>query len=335
MTTRGWEIVLTWKDQFNLGGKPLSYEIKGTLADSKSIIDSYPNDEKYIGAGAGTGIQNFNYYSGMTLGEIWGFENDGYFTSADFDANGKQISGPDQTWVQNNNSRTWQAGDIKFKDLDGNGKIDFGNSKVGDSGDRKIIGNKLPRYTYSLNLNLGWNGIFLSAFLQGVGHQDWWAGGDNSMFWGQYSRPYSNIRADMIGNWWTPDNPDAYWPRYTGYIAHQGSRTLHIPQTKYLQNVGYIRLKNLQVGYSLPKRWIDAVKMQTVKLYVSGENLWCWSPLYKHSKQFDVNSIMGEDSETLSLVHSGLYSSPIMADGGSNYSYPILKAFTFGISVTF
>ncbi len=335
MTTRGWEIVLTWKDQFNLGGKPLSYEIKGTLADSKSIIDSYPNDEKYIGAGAGTGIQNFNYYSGMTLGEIWGFENDGYFTSADFDANGKQISGPDQTWVQNNNSRTWQAGDIKFKDLDGNGKIDFGNSKVGDSGDRKIIGNKLPRYTYSLNLNLGWNGIFLSAFLQGVGHQDWWAGGDNSMFWGQYSRPYSNIPADMIGNWWTPDNPDAYWPRYTGYIAHQGSRTLHIPQTKYLQNVGYIRLKNLQVGYSLPKKWIEAVKMQTVKLYVSGENLWCWSPLYKHSKQFDVNSIMGEDSETLSLVHSGLYSSPIMADGGSNYSYPILKAFTFGISVTF
>ena len=220
-------------------------------------------------------------------------------------------------------------------DLDGNGKIDFGNSKVGDSGDRKIIGNKLPRYTYSLNLNLGWNGIFLSAFLQGVGHQDWWAGGDNSMFWGQYSRPYSNIPADMIGNWWTPDNPDAYWPRYTGYIAHQGSRTLHIPQTKYLQNVGYIRLKNLQVGYSLPKKWIEAVKMQTVKLYVSGENLWCWSPLYKHSKQFDVNSIMGEDSETLSLVHSGLYSSPIMADGGSNYSYPILKAFTFGISVTF
>ena len=75
--------------------------------------------------------------------------------------------------------------------------------------------------------------------------------------------------------------------------------------------------------------------MQSVKLYVSGENLWCWSPMYRHSKQFDVNSIMGEDSETLSLVSSGLYSSPIMADGGSNYSYPILKAFTFGISVTF
>lgn len=335
MTTRGWEIVLTWKDQFNLGGKPFNYEIKGTLADSKSIIDSYPNDEKNIGGPADEGIMNFSYYSGMTLGEIWGFVNDGYFTAADFDADGKQIAGPDQSWLQNNNSKTWQPGDIKFKDLDGNNKIDFGESKVGKSGDRKVIGNKLPRYTFSFNLSADWNNIFVSAFLQGVGHQDWWAGGDNGMFWGQYSRPYSNIPADMVGNWWTEDNPDAYWPRYTGYIAHQGRRTLHVPQSKYLQNVAYIRLKNLQVGYNLPKSWTEKIKMQNAKVYVSGENLWCWSPLYKHSRQFDVNSIMGEDSETRSLVSSGYYKSPIMSDGGSNYSYPILKTFTFGVSVTF
>lgn len=335
MTTKGWEIVVTWKDQFDLGGKPFGYQIKGSLADSKSVIDNYPNDEKYIGAGAGTGIMNFNYYTGMTLGEIWGLENDGYFTAADFDANGKQIAGPNQSWLQNNNNKTWAPGDLKFKDLDGDGKIDFGNSKVGDSGDRKVIGNKLPRYTFSLNTSFDWNGIFLSAFFQGVGHQDWWAGGDNSLFWGQYSRPYSNIPADMVGNWWTPDNQDAYWPRYVGYIAHQGSRTLHVPQTKYLQNVAYIRLKNLQVGYNLPKSWVEKIKMENAKVYVSGENLWAWSPLYKHSRQFDVNSIMGEDTETLDLVKNGLYSSPIMADGGSNYSYPILKTFTFGISVTF
>lgn len=335
MTTKGWEIVVTWKDQFDLGGKPFGYQIKGSLADSKSVIDNYPNDEKYIGAGAGTGIMNFNYYTGMTLGEIWGLENDGYFTAADFDANGKQIAGPNQSWLQNNNNKTWAPGDLKFKDLDGDGKIDFGNSKVGDSGDRKVIGNKLPRYTFSLNTSFDWNGIFLSAFFQGVGHQDWWAGGDNSLFWGQYSRPYSNIPADMVGNWWTPDNQDAYWPRYVGYIAHQGSRTLHVPQTKYLQNVAYIRLKNLQLGYNLPKSWVEKIKMENAKVYVSGENLWAWSPLYKHSRQFDVNSIMGEDTETLDLIKQGLYSSPIMADGGSNYSYPILKTFTFGISVTF
>lgn len=335
MTTRGWELVLSWHDSFEMGGKPFNYEIKGTLADSKTIIDSFPNDELYLGAGAGTGITNFNYYTGMTLGEIWGFVNDGYYTAADFDANGKVINGPDQTWVTNSNSKEWAPGDIRFKDINGDGKIDFGNSKVGDSGDRKVIGNKLPRYTFSLNLSGDWNGIFASAFFQGVGHQDWWAGGDNGMFWGQYSRPYSNIPADMVGNWWTEDNPNAYWPRYRGYIAHQGNRTLHIPQTKYLQNVAYIRLKSIQVGYNLPKAWMEKIKMQACRIYVSGENLWAWSPLYKVSKQFDVNSIMGEDTETKDLINNGLYSSPIMADGGSNYSYPILKSYNFGVSITF
>ena len=334
MTTKGWEVTLTWKDAFEMGGKPFNYEIKGSLADSKSVIDSYPNEEKNIGSNTYYAT-NVNYYEGMTLGEIWGFVNDGYFTAADFDASGKQIAGPDQSWITNNNSHKWEPGDIKFVDLNGDGKIDWGNSKVGDSGDRKVIGNLLPRYTYSTNLSFDWNGIFLSAFIQGVGKQDWWAGGDNSMFWGQYSRPYSNIPRSMVGNWWTEDNPDAYWPKYRGYIAHQYNRTLHLAQTKYLQNVAYIRLKNLQFGYSLPKSWVEKINMQNAKIYFSGENLWCWSPMYKHSKQFDVNSINGEDQETLQLISDKLYSSPIMNDGGSTYSYPILKTLTFGISVTF
>lgn len=342
MTTRGWEIVLSWHDSFEMGGKPFNYEIKGTLADSKTKIDYFPNDENYIGAGAGTGIMNFQYYTGMTLGEIWGFENDGYYTAADFDANGKVINGPDQSWVTNSNNKSWAPGDIRFKDQNGDGKIDFGESKVlydenGNlrTGDRKIIGNTLPRYTYSLNLSGEWSGIFVSAFLQGVGHQDWWAGGDNGMFWGQYSRPYSNIPAEMVGNWWTEDNTDAYWPRYRGYIAHQGNRTLHIPQTKYLQNVAYLRLKNIQVGYNLPKAWVEKIRMQACRVYVSGENLFTWSPLYKHIKQFDVQSIQGTDKETQDLVDNKLYSKSQMADGGSNYSYPILKSYNFGVSITF
>ena len=341
MTTRGWELVISWHDAFDMAGKPFNYEIKGTLADAKTKIDYFPNDENYIGAPAGTDIMNFQYYTGMTLGEIWGFENDGYLTAADFDANGKLVS-IDQSWIQSNNNKTWAPGDLKFKDQNGDGKIDFGESKVlyddkGNlrTGDRKIIGNKLPRYTFSLNLSADWNGIFASAFLQGVGHQDWWAGGDNGMFWGQYSRPYSNIPVEMVGNWWTEDNPDAYWPRYRGYIAHQGSRPLHIPQSKYLQNVAYVRLKNLQVGYNLPKAWVEKIRMQACRVYVSGENLWCWSPLYKHIRQFDVNSLNGTDKETVELYENNLLKKNQMADGGSNYSYPILKSYNFGVSITF
>lgn len=336
MTTHGWEVTLTWRDKFTLADKPFSYEIKGTLADAKSKIDKFPNDEMNIGGPANTDIQKFSYYNGMTLGEIWGFENDGYYTADDFDADGKLKPGlPDQSFVFNNTMSEWAPGDIKFKDLNNDGKIDFGNSKIGDTGDRKIIGNKLPRYTFSLNMSGNWNGIFASLFFQGVGKQDWWAGGDNSMFWGQYSRPYSNIPTSMIGNWWTEDNPNAYWPRYRGYIAHQGNRTLHIPQSKYLQNVAYIRLKNVQIGYNFPKDLVNKIHLQALKVYASAENLWCWSPMYKHSKQFDVNSINGEDSETKSLINDGYYKSPIMGDGGSTYSYPILKSITFGLGVTF
>lgn len=334
MTTKGWELTLAWRDKFNLAGKPFNYEIKGTLADSKTKVDSYPNDEMNIGSST-LHVTAHDYYKGMTLGEIWGLENDGYFTAADFDANGKQIAGPDQSWIVPNNSNKWEPGDIKFKDLNGDGKIDWGNNKVGDSGDRRIIGNRLPRYTFSLNLNADWNGIFVGAFFQGVGKQDWWAGGDNSMFWGQYSRPYSNIPVEMLEDVWTEDNPDGYWPRYRGYIAHQANRVLHLAQTKYLQNVAYIRLKNIQVGYSLPKAWISKIHMNSCRIFMSAENLWSWSPLYKHTKQFDVESINGEDSETLELISAGLYSSPIMGDGGSNYSYPILKSVTFGLSVNF
>ncbi len=333
MTTHGWEITLTWHDQFNLAEKPFHYQVRATLADAKTKIDKYPNKDKFIGASSYTPDVH-NYYEGMTLGEIWGLVTDGYLTDKDVDGKGHIINGPDQSEIMPNNANKWEAGDLKFKDLDGNNKISWGNSKVGDSGDRKVIGNKLPRYTFSLGLNADWNGIFFSAFFQGVGKQDWWPGSDNGMFWGPYSRPYSNFPKEMIGNWWTEDNPNAYFPRLRGYTAHQWNRQLHLTQTKYLQNVAYIRLKNIQLGYSLPKAWISKIGLQACRLYVSGENLLTITPFYKHIKQFDVESINGDDLETLNLVNSGLYTTPMLTDGGRSYNYPILKTVTFGISLT-
>ena len=201
---------------------------------------------------------------------------------------------------------------------------------MGDPGDRRIIGNTTPRYTYGISLGADWNGIFFSAFFQGVGKQDWWPGTDNALFWGQYSRPYSNVPSSMIGNIWSEDNPNTYFPRYRGYVALQSSRELSVVQTRYLQNVAYIRLKNLQVGYNLPASLISAVKMQNARIYVSTENLWAWSPLYKHTKNFDVAGIYGQDSDAASQMgNSGI-------DNGSQvYNYPILKSISVGLSVTF
>ncbi len=327
MTTKGWEFSLTWRDQRALAGKPFSYDIRLTLSDHTSKLDKYNNPDKFIG---GYTDARSNYYEGMTIGEIWGYETEGFFTSEEDVKNHA-----DQSLYYASNSGTWLPGDIKFKDLNNDGKIDYGTNRVGDSGDRKVIGNSTPRYTYSVTLGADWNGIFASAFFQGVGKQDWWPGTDNALFWGQYNRPYNNIPVSMLNEIWSESNPNTYFPRYRGYVALQGTRELSVVQTRYLQNVAYIRLKNLQIGYNFPKRLIAKAGMQAARIYLSAENLWGWSPLYKHTNNFDVANIYGEDSEAREMVQSNGGSNSIISNGGQAYSYPLLKSISLGLSVTF
>ena len=326
MTTKGWELSLSWQDKFNVANKPLRYNIRVTLADYISKLDKYNNPEKDLG---GYYDARVNYYEGMTLGEIWGYVTEGFFTSEEDVKNHAS-----QRLYFASNSGTWLPGDIKFKDLNNDGVIDYGTNKVGDPGDRKVIGNSTPRFTHSINLGAEWNGIFLSAFFQGVGKQDWWPGTDNALFWGQYNRPYNNIPSSMIGNIWSEDNPNAYFPRYRGYVALQSTRELSVVQTRYLQNVAYIRLKNLQLGYNFPKKVIQPIKMDAARIYLTAENPWTWSPLYKHTKNFDVGNIYGQDSEAQSAASSGGTNS-IIGNGGQTYNYPILKSVSLGLSITF
>lgn len=322
MTTKGWEISISWRDDLNLANKPFSYDVRVTLADYVSKIDKYTNPEKELGA---YWDARANYYEGMTIGEVWGYVTEGFFTSAE-----DVSTHASQRLYFASNSGTWLPGDIKFKDLNKDEVIDYGTNKVNDAGDRKVIGNITPRYTYSFSLGASWNNIFFSAFFQGVGKQDWWPGTDNALFWGQYNRPYNNIPKSMLGNIWSEDNPDAYFPRYRGYVALQSSRELAVTQTRYLQNVAYIRLKNLQVGYNLPKHIVSFARMQNARIYMSAENIWGWSPLYRITKNFDFGSIYGEDIEAaIATPGSGI------ANGKQVYNYPILKSISFGLSVTF
>ena len=327
MTTKGWELTLSWRDNLTVAHKPFTYDVRFTLSDYISKIDKYNNPDKFIGS---YNDARCDYYEGMTLGEIWGYETEGFFTSLD---DIKEHA--DQSLYFASNSGTWLPGDIKFKDIDKSGKIDYGNNRVGDSGDRKVIGNTTPRYTYSVSLGADWNGIFASAFFQGVGKQDWWPGTDNALFWGQYNRPYNNIPSSMLSEIWSEENPNTYFPRYRGYVALQGTRELSVVQTRYLQSVAYIRLKNLQVGYNFPKNLVTKAKMQAARVYVSAENIWAWSPLYKHTKNFDVANIYGEDEESKNIVNNNGGSNSIIGNGGQSYSYPLMKSISLGLSVTF
>lgn len=326
MTTRGWELMLSWQDKVTVANKAFNYNIRFTLSDYSSKIDKYTNPEKDLGKYYDARV---NYYEGMTLGEIWGYVTEGFFTSEEDVKNHAS-----QKLYFASNSGTWLPGDIKFKDLNKDGVIDYGTNKAGDPGDRKVIGNSTPRYAYSLNLGADWNGIFFSAFFQGIGQQYWWPGTDNALFWGQYNRPYNNIPKSMIGNIWSKDNPNAYFPRYRGYVALQSTRELAVAQTRYLQNVAYVRLKNLQIGYNFPSSMIAKAKMQAARIYLSAENVWSWSPLYKHTKNFDVASIYGEDREAEAAADEGGKNS-IISNGGKVYNYPILKSISVGLSVTF
>lgn len=309
METKGWELALTWRDKFSVSSKPFNYNVRFILADNKSVITRYNNPEKNLD----------DYYEGMVVGEIWGYTNEGFFVDqADIDNHA------DQSRFKATNAGIYYPGDIKLKDLNDDGKINPGTNRVDNPGDRKIIGNESPRFTYGTNIGADWNGFFLSAFFQGVLKQDWWPNSESAPFWGQYNRPYNYLPRWHLDNHWTPENPDAYMPRYVGRVANRSGGILrNNPQTDYLQNIAYIRLKNFQFGYNLPTNIISKIGAENLRVYCSGENLWTWSSLYKITRDIDVENTGPSD---LKLSDGG---------AGDGYNYPMLKSLSFGLSVTF
>lgn len=251
LRTRGWELSLNWRDDI---GEDFSYDVALALSDNTSEITRFElNPNKTIG----------NFYEGFEFGEIWGYETAGYFQTDD------EASAADQSRLWNG---TWMAGDIRYRDLNGDGKINPGASTVGDPGDRKIIGNSSPRYAYGLNLGLRYKGFDFGAFIQGIGKRDLMLGGN--YFWGFGSE--WDVPMVYHTDYWRPDNTGAEYPR----LRFGGGGNFQT-QTKYLQNAAYMRLKNLTLGYSLPATWINKVKMQRLRVYVSGENILEFTQLHE------------------------------------------------------
>ena len=302
LRTRGYEFTIGWRDSFNLGGKPFNYGASVVFSDYISHITRFNNPNKLFAK---------DYYVGMTYGEIWGYHVDGLFAT-DEEAQSYAV---DQSKV--NDAQIFPnglfAGDMKFADLDGNGKIDKGAEKVGDSGDWQIIGNSQPRYNYGVNLNASWNGFDLAVFFQGIGKMDWYPAGDARSFWFLYARPYQTFfPRDFLDDCWSEDNPDAYYPRPRGYVAMNANRPLGVTNDRYLQNIGYLRLKNLTFGYTLPEKLTQKVSISKLRLYFTGENLFYWSPGL-HGKFVDPEMAM---------------------TGGQMRLYPWQKSFIFGIDIT-
>ncbi|MHA8057352.1 SusC/RagA family TonB-linked outer membrane protein [Aquirufa nivalisilvae] len=309
LETKGWEMLLSYNDQVNVASSPLKFNVRLTLSDYTAVIKKYNNPQKLLS----------DFYEGQVMGEIWGYTTAGYFTSADDVKNSAK-----QDLFRSANSGVWYPGDIKFVDSNGDGNITPGTSRVSNPGDRSIIGNTTPRYTYGIMLGADWKNFFFSAFFQGVGQQDWYPSREANLFWGQYNRPYGGIPKSQLGNIWKEDNVNAYFPRYVSRIASNANGTLSAPQTKYMQDVRYIRLKNIQIGYNLPSQLASKIGSTAARVYVSAENIWTASPLFKITRDIDVENAVASDQ----VFSPG-------GNSGDGYNYPLMKSVTLGLSITF
>jgi len=322
LSTRGLELTVLWKDGFKLAGKPFHYSLKGTLADYVSTVDKFNNETNYIGA------RNYaEYYEGQTIGEIWGFISYGLWqTQEEIDAAeaGARAAGATQYDAIHSfsNDKKLHPGDTKIEDINGDGYITRGDNTLDNPGDRTIIGNSEPRYIWSFTLSADWNNFYASVFFQGVGKQDFYSIGDSGMIWGQYNRPYNMIPKWQLGQYWTEENRDAWLPRYTAKMEpfSQGNRR---GNSRYLFDISYIRLKNIQFGYNIPEKWIKPLHLSRASVFFSGENLWDWSPMYKRAWGTVDVLALGQDPENHDTT------------AGTGGCYPIMKSYSFGINVSF
>ena len=254
LETKGFELTLAWND--NIGD--FKYGVRGVLSDYHGRVTKYPNPNKLLNT----------WYEGQQMGEIWGFVTDRYFTAADDLPNVKQMG-----------LSNWSPGDIKYVDLNGDGKIDWGTSTVDNPGDRKVIGNSTPRYSYSLFMDGSWKGFDYSIFIQGVGKRDYYT--TSNMYFGIVGSEWQSSLFTEHLDRWTPDNPNGFFPK--AYIGGGSWWRNTDPQTKYLINAAYLRIKNVQVGYTLPNYISNQIKIQKLRFYISADNLGTFTKMSDHS----------------------------------------------------
>ena len=273
MRTRGWEVAVNWRD--NIG--KFSYRVGFNLSDSKSEITKYDDNaaSKILGA----------FYPGMQIGEIWGYQVDGYYTVDDFEdvASGKLKEG-----VTSIEGITSRPGDLKLVNLrDDEGStnmIDGGEGTWFNPGDQKVIGNTTPRYLYGINLGGSYKGFDLSIFMQGTGKRDQWIA--NNLVFPMYIYSSNDIKFqplfEGLSDYWKPVdiasgdytavNPDAKYPRIYGSMGNVGSNYGR-KTDRYLSDASYFRIKNVTLSYTVPKQWISKINLQQLKAFVSVENL--------------------------------------------------------------
>jgi len=295
LETYGFDLSVSWRDRLENG---FSYSVTALLSDNQTKITKYPNQTNSLGS----------YISGQLDGNIWGYQTIGIAkTTEEMEAHLNSLPNGGQNALGTN----WDAGDIMYEDLNGDGMINNGSNTLDDHGDLVKIGNSTPRYSFGLDMNASWKGFDFRAFFQGVLKRDYW--NNTYAFWGMQGSVWDATALEPHLDYFRNDpdhylglNIDSYYPRP---IVGQGSKNQQT-QSRYLINAAYVRLKNIQLGYTLRPEAVEKIGISNLRIYFSAENIWTLT---------DVPEMF--DPETL--------------DGGVNGNvYPLSKTYSVGINLS-
>jgi TonB-linked SusC/RagA family outer membrane protein len=295
LRTRGWELSLTYRGKI---GNNVNFSTGVVFSDNVTTVTKYANPTFTDPSGS--------WYVGKKAGEIWGYKASGLLQD---DADAATFNALNHTFLS---PVAWKAGDVKYLDLNKDGAINRGNNRLGDMGDLSVIGNSSPRYAYSFNGSIEWKGLSLYVLFQGIGKRDFAPGVGDVYFWGSGALAQVSVFKEHL-NYWTPDNPNAYYPN--PYAAPAGAIGSFINKTqqvsnRYLQSAAYLRLKNATLGYSLPKSIIGRLKLSKVNVFASGENLFT---ITKLAGMFDPETLTGSTS--------------------TGKIYPLSQVYSFGLNI--
>ncbi|MGN6354627.1 MAG: SusC/RagA family TonB-linked outer membrane protein [Parafilimonas sp.] len=336
LRTNGWELTVEFNHRFKNG---LGVNFRGNISDAKTHILEY---------GTSTGVNS--YYNGKDIGEIWGYRTDRLYQAGDFelDADGKPqlitLTADDvpaeyvgkkanklkagahgekpvyQAFLQNSSNFFFGPGDVKFKDLNGDGVIDNGSATLDDHGDLAVIGNSTPRYEYGFRIGADYKGVDISLFFQGVGSRQIW--GDGFLAIPGYNSADGAMPEAIASNYWTPDNTDAFYPAAYNNAGSNAANNMQV-QDRYLLNMAYLRLKNFTVGYSFSPGLLRKVGANSFRVYGALENFITWDHL--RGLPIDPEAING-----YSMWNTSNYNL-----GRTGIGTPAFKSISIGVQLNF
>ena len=295
LRSKGYELQLNWRDKIG----EVNYHIRVNLYDFVSKITQIQNEAGLLS----------QYYVGQQLGDIYGYITDRLYTVDDFvpgTLTSNLTGGTLKAGIPKVEGSLPNPGDVLYKDLDNNGTINAGTSTLSNLGDRRIIGNNTMRYQYGIIGGLTYKNFDFSFVTTGVGKQNQFR--TNILSFPNESA-FGTIYAHQL-NYWTPTNPNASYGRT--YDQAKGNQSFNQRvQTKYLVNAANFRIKNLTLGYTLPRNLTNKAHIDRLQVFASVENVFTFDHLPK-----------GLD--------------PAINPGGtSGYDYPFMQLYSVGVNLSF